>query len=112
MGVADAARPRRRHVDRVLAEIRHPQVAEQDAAVGVGIGAHAPVARGRKFGQFRFQAPLLVEQLLRPVAPQPVLQQLEVLGMGGRVGERHLVRTESALDLQAVDHLGPGPALG
>ena len=32
--------------------------------------------------------------------------------MGGRVGERHLVRAERAFHLQAVDHLRPRPALG
>src|ERR1035441_2191758 len=47
----------------------------------------------------------------RPVAPQPVFQQLEVFGMGSRVGERYLVRAECALDLQPIDHLGSGPAL-
>ena len=112
MRVADAADPRRGHVDRVVAEIRHPQVAQQNAAVGVRIRAHAAVALGRKFGQFRFQAALLVEEFLRPIAPQPVFQQLEMFGMGGRIGERHLVRAERAFDLQAIDHLGPGPALG
>ena len=100
------------HVDRVVAEIRHPQVAQQHAAVGVGIRAHASFALGREFGQFRFQAALLVEEFLRPVAPQPVFQQLEVFGMGGRVGERHLVRTEGAFDLQAIDDLRSRPALG
>ena len=74
MRVADAGRPRRGHVGRVVAEIRHPQVAEQNAAIGVGIRAHAPFALGRKFGQFRFQAALLIEEFLRPVAPQPVFQ--------------------------------------
>ena len=105
MRVADAGRPRRGHVGRVVAEIRHPQVAQQNAAVGVGIRAHASFALGRKFGQFRFQAALLIEEFLRPVAPQPVFQLLEVFGMGGRVGERHLVRTEGALNLQSIDHL-------
>ena len=112
MRVADAVRPRRGHVGRVVAKIRHPQVAEQNAAVGVGIRAHAPFALGRKFGQFRFQAALVIEEFLRPVAPQPVFQQLEVFGMGGRIGERHLVRPEGAFHLQAVDHLRPRPALG
>ena len=66
---------------------------------------------GAKFGQFRFQAALLIEEFLRPVALQPVLQQLEVFGMRPRV-ERHLVRTEGAFDLQPIDDLRPGPALG
>ena len=111
MRVADAAHPRRGHVGRVVAEIRHAQVAQQHAAVGVGIGAHAAFARGCKVGQFRLQTALRVEEFLRPVTPQPVFQQLEVAGMGGRV-ERHLVRPEGAFNLQAVDHLRPRPALG
>lgn len=63
------------------------------------IRAHPPFTLGRKLGELRLQAALLVEQLLRPVAPEPVFQQLEVLGMGGRVGERHLVRPEGAFNL-------------
>ena len=74
MRVADAGRSRRRHIDRVGAKVRHPQIAQQHAAVGVGIRAHASFALGRQFGQFRFQPALLIEELLRPVAPQPVLQ--------------------------------------
>ena len=97
MRVADAAHARCRHLDSIVAEIRHPQVAEQNAAVGMGIRAHAPFALGRKFGQFRFQAALVIEEFLRPVAPQPVFQKLEMFGMGGRVGKRHLVRAERCL---------------
>src|ERR1700690_1582621 len=46
----------------------------------MGIGAHASLAFGREFGQFRFEAARLVEQFLRLVALQPVFQQLEVSG--------------------------------
>ena len=81
------------------------------AAVGVGIRAHASFALGRKSSQLRFQAALRVEELLRPVAPEPFFQQLEVLGMRGRLGDRHLVRAEGAFDLQAIDDLRPRPAL-
>ncbi len=78
----------------------------------MGIRAHASFTRGREFGQFRFQAALLIEEFLRPVAPQPVLQQREVFGMRGRVGERYLMCAERAFDLAAVDHLRPRPAFG
>jgi hypothetical protein len=74
MRVADTAHSRRGHIGRVVTEIRHPQVAQQNATVGVGIRAHAPFALGRKFGQFRFQAALLIEEFLWPVALQPVFQ--------------------------------------
>ena len=93
------------HVDRVVAEIRHPQVAQQNAAVGVGIRAHASFALGRKFGQFRFQAALLIEEFLRPVAPQPVFQQLEVFGMS-RPGRR-AAPGASGRSLQSAGHRPP-----
>jgi hypothetical protein len=42
MSVADTRSAGRGHLDGVVAEIRHPQVAKQNAAVGVGIRANAP----------------------------------------------------------------------
>jgi len=111
MGVADAGRARLGHVSRVDTKIRHAQVAEQQAAVGVGIGAHAASALGRQLGQFGFQAPLRIEQFFWPIALEPVFQQPEVLGMGVRM-ERYLVRAEGAFDRHAVDVFRPGPTLG
>ncbi len=55
--------------------------------------------------------PRLVEQLLGPVAPEPVFQQLEVFGMRGIHGQRHLVRAKRALDLHAIHPLRPRPSL-
>ena len=46
-----------------------------------------------------------------PVGAQPLLEDLEVLGVGLRLHRRHLVRLRRALDLDAVDLLGTGPAL-
>ena len=81
VSVADAGHARRGHIDGVFAKIGHAQIAQQHPAVGVRIGAHAPVALGRKFGQFRFQAALLVEQFLGPVAFQPFFQSLRCSGL-------------------------------
>ena len=50
MRIADTAHSRRWHIDRIIPEIRHPHVAEQNAAVGMGIRAHASFTLGRKFG--------------------------------------------------------------
>ena len=75
----------------------------------------APMRRwplGASSASSGFQAALFIEEFLRPVASHPVFQQLEVFGMGGRIGERHLVRTECAFNLQAIDHLRSRPALG
>ena len=85
---------------------------QQDAAVGVRVGAHAPVGLRRQRLQLRHEPAVLVEELLRPVAPQPLLELREPPGLGAHVGQRHLVGAEGALDRQAVDHLGAGPALG
>ena len=54
---------------------------------------------------------MLVEELLRPVAPHPLLEQRDAVGLLAHVGERDLVRAPRALDRQAVDLLRPRPAL-
>jgi hypothetical protein len=94
---------RRRHVDRVKVKIRHAQVAQQNPAVGVRIGAHPPVALRRQIGQFRYQAAIIIEQLLGLVAFHPAFKLLDVIGMLWIHQERHLMRSERTLDLEAID---------
>ena len=75
----------------------------------------APIRRspvGRQLRQLRQQPAVLVEQLLGPVALHPALELGDVFGVLGVHQERHLVGSERALDRQAVDDLGPRPALG
>ncbi len=100
------------HLDRIVAEVRQLQVPAQQAAVGVRVGAHAAAARGGERTQLRHQPAVGVEQFLWLVALHPVFQQLQMLGIGAHVRERHLVRAPRALCLVAVDLLGTGPALG
>ena len=105
---------RARHVDRVVAEVGQPQVAQQQAAVGVRVGAHAPLARRAPARRARARSrPVCVEQLLGPVAPHPLLRAAATCsGLSAISRQRHLVRAQRALDRLAVDHLRPGPALG
>ena len=60
--------------DRIVAEVRQVEFDGELAAVGVGIGAHSPVALGRERGQLRDKPAVLIEELLRPVAAHPLLQ--------------------------------------
>ena len=60
-GVLGVYRARRRHVHRVAAEVGHPQVPQQQAAVGVRVGAHPPVALGRELSQVRDERASLAE---------------------------------------------------
>ncbi len=46
------------------------------------------------------------------VALEPGLELLQVLGVVGRIRERHLVRTKRAFDRQAIDDFGARPTLG
>ena len=55
--------PGRGTVDRVIAEVGHPQVVEQDAAVGDGIGPHPPLALRGEVGKLGYEPAALVEQL-------------------------------------------------
>ena len=80
-------------------KVRHAQVAQQNAAVGVGIGAHPPLAFGRQFSQFRLETAAFIEEFLGFVAFHPAFKLLEVIGMFRIHYDRYLVRPESALDL-------------
>ena len=99
-----------RHVHRVVPKVRHDEVAQQQAPVGVGIRTHAAFAFGREFRQFRFQFALLVEELFRSVAAHPLFKLFKMFGMRPRIGERHLMRAERAFDLQAVHPFHARPA--
>ncbi len=99
-------------VDRVDLERLEAEVATEQAAVRVRVRAHPPVALGTVRLERGGQAPVAVEQLVRAVALQPLLELAEVVRVVADAGQRHLVRTPRALDLLAVDLLRAGPALG
>ena len=63
----------------VVAEVGQPQVAQEQAAVGVRVRAHPPVAARGQRGQFGDQRAVGVEQLLGVVRAQPLLQLGQVL---------------------------------
>ena len=62
------------HLDRVVAEVGQDEVAQQQAAVRVRVGAHPAIAGRGLRGQLRQQPAFVVEELLGPVAAQPVLE--------------------------------------
>src|SRR6185312_6614731 len=99
-------------LDRVVAEIRQAQVAEDEPAVRLRIPAHAAVAARSERGDLAPEAARLVEQLPRPVASQPLLQLPEMAGVRPDLRERDLVRAPGALDAYPVDLARAGPALG
>ena len=110
------------HLGRVAAEVRQIEIAQQQPAVGVRVRAHPPVAARGQRGQFLVQDPVVVEQLLRAVAPHPLLQQAKVLGVAAGIGNGHLVGAAGAFHLDDRprpwgrsspwgwdDHRPPGP---
>ncbi len=97
---------------RVLAEIGQAEIAQQQAAVGVRIRAHAAIAFGRQFGQFGNQPAGVIEQLFGLVASHPLFENREMLGLGAHLAERHLVGAPRVFDGHAVHFLGAGPAFG
>ena len=97
-------------VDRVVAEVGQPQVAEQQAAVGVRVRAHAALALRRERGELGHELPARVEQLVRAVAPHPLLEHGDVLGLV-HVAHRNLVAAPVALAELAVDLARTRPAL-
>ena len=98
-------------LDGEVAEVRHDQVLQQLAPVRDRVGRHPPLPGRTQHVEPVVEGPTLVEQLLGPVAGQPVGQHLEVLlGVPG-VGQGHLVAAPVGLGLLAVHARRSRPAL-
>ena len=104
-------RSRFAHFYGVLAKIRHRKFPEQNSAVRVGIGSHAPVARWREFREFGHELAVFVEQLFRLVAFHPVFELLEVLWFLRKVRDRNLVCSPGTFHWFAIDDFGSRPSL-
>ena len=100
------------HLDGVVAEIRQPQIAQQQAAIGVRVGAHAAAASRGELGQLGSEPAAVVEELLGPVALHPLFEDAHVRRVLVHLAHRHLVRAPVVLGALAVDLLRAGPALG
>ena len=100
------------HGDGVVPEVRHLEIAEELAAVGNRVGAHAALAFGGEFGQLGDELAGPVEEFLRLVALHPFLQQLEMLRLLRQLREGDLVRAPRAFGGLAIDFFGAGPAFG
>ena len=95
----------------VVGEVGQPQVAQEQAAVGVRVRAHPPLAARGQRRQLGYQRAAGVEELLRVVRTHPRLELRQVLGISARRGDRDLMRPPGPLHRQPVHHLGPGPPL-
>src|SRR5271165_6636520 len=102
-----ADRAGRRDGHRVVAKVRHLQIAQKNSAVGMRVGAHTARALRRKFGELGLQRSVGVEELFRLVALHPAFQELDMVGMRGVNEQGNLMRPKRAFNLQAVDDLRP-----
>lgn len=100
-----------RHVHRVPRQVRQLQIAGQNPAVRVRIRPHPPIAVGDLVQQPWYRLSVRVEELLGPVAPQPLVQQGQMLRRVPYSGQRHLVGSPGPFDQDSVDFVRPGPAL-
>ncbi len=66
----------------MAAEIRHPQVMQQEAAIGMRVRAHPAITHRRQFGQFGHQSTLFIEQFFGLVALHPRFEHTDVVEMG------------------------------
>ena len=100
------------HFDSVITEVRHFQVPQHKAAIGVRIGAHSSVALWSKFGQFGFELAVFLEQLFGLVASHPFFQQLQMPPFVSQIRERHLVRAPGTLRRFAIHLFWSSPTFG
>ncbi len=100
------------HLDSVITEIRQPQFAQQQAAIGVRVGAHAAGASRGKVGQLGPEAAAVVEQLRGSVALHPLFEDAHMGRVLVHLAHRHLVRAPVVLGALAIDFFRARPALG
>ncbi len=96
---------------RVRLQRRHDQ-GNTGLSVGPGVGAHPELAAWAERPELGHERAVGIEQLRRPVAAHPGLEQPEMRGVIPHAGQRDLVGAEGALDLDAVHDVRSGPALG
>jgi transposase InsO family protein len=102
--------PRAGDFDSVIPEMRHRQRRQKLPSVGAWVGSHAAPARWRQRCEFLPEFAIFIEQILRAIAPHPLFELLEVLGIL-EVSNRHLMGAPRTLDSLAVYELGARPAL-
>ena len=100
------------HIDSVITEIGEPQLAQQQAAVGVRVGTHAAHAPRWEVGQFGPQPAVAVEQFRGSVALHPIFEDTHMIRVLVHLAHRHLMRPPVALGAPAVDLFRTSPSLG
>ena len=100
------------HLHGVITEVGHLEVAQQQPAVGVGIGAHTARATRRERGQVAAQAPRWRRTAPRRGRTAATSRAREVSRVVAHSRQRHLMGAEGPLGRETVDLLGSGPALG
>ncbi len=109
LGIVAFDGARRGHMHRVVMKVRHSEIMQQQAAIGMGVGAHPPIAFRRKLLELRDESAARIEQFLGFIALHPGLEQRHVIEMVRVHEHRHLMRPEGALDLEPVDEFRSGP---
>jgi NAD(P)H-flavin reductase len=101
-----------RNRQRVGAEIGHIQFPQELAPIGMGIGSHAPLARGRKRSQLRNECAVLVEERFRLIAAHPGFKLSKMLrhrqATGSTISTRLLYSSRSYEEViyrEALDRL-------
>ena len=102
----------RRRRDGVVAEVREPQVAKQEAAVGVRIIAHPLAPPRRELRELGSEPAAFVEEFRGTVAPHPLFQDAHMGRIPVHLAHRHLVGAPIVFCSLAIDLLRAGPALG
>lgn len=87
------------------------EVAEEIATVGMRVHPHAPVSDRTERSQFGDEMSLAIEELLRPIAAEPFIEDAQMFGVGLRMSNRDLMGSPGVLYRLAVDDLRTGPSL-
>jgi hypothetical protein len=98
-------------LDRVVSEVGHSQGLPELTTVGNRVGTHSSVALRNDRAEGLNGCARLIEETLRLIASHPVLEDLEMCRVSGRVSDGDLVSTPVTLQVIVVKLARSGPAL-
>ena len=98
------------YVYRVITEVRQTEVTKKLTTVCMRIRTDSSVSLRSNITKSLNQTTILIKELFRMIAQQPLLQHIQMLRL--LHGDRYLMCTEGGFYRKTVNNLGTGPALG
>src|SRR5215470_2247138 len=103
-------RTRRRDRHGVCVKIRQPNLAPEQAAIGVRVKPHASISVGSEFSNVLQESTGLIEQFFGAITAHPFFKLPQVCGIFADRWDRDLMRAPKSLNFLSIYLLRPSPS--